>query len=262
MQMRLRAGSAPASRMERLRRPLGVGAVALGIVVIALVARKELALCPQLEHLAAPNFGAYAIASLSPAEFQCNTETCREIAAGSDGLASRLNTGHFSSGEIDLTGDGVPESVRLTADRVTIDQDGAEAWHSPSDWTVVDVALGDPNQDGRYELLVAFWRDDAAGVPRSQPFIVGYRQGQYRILWGGSPVTEPILEVALGDVDGDGAEDLVVLEATGGRRRGCRRSVHLGRLALARLGVQQHVAQPGRRLSRPGPRARSRWRAG
>jgi len=35
----------------------------------------------------------------------------------------------------------------------------------------------------------------------------------YRTLWGGSPVRAPLLEVELGDVDGDGADELVVIEA-------------------------------------------------
>jgi hypothetical protein len=77
----------------------------------------------------------------------------------------------------------------------------------------VDVlALGDPNDDGRGELLLALWKRDAEGVPRSHPFLIGYREGAYRVLWGGSAVVDPILEVELGDVDGDGVQELVVLE--------------------------------------------------
>lgn len=39
-----------------------------------------------------------------------------------------------------------------------------------------------------------------------------YRAGAYRVLWGGSAVVDPILEVELGDVDGDGVQELIVLE--------------------------------------------------
>jgi hypothetical protein len=57
-------------------------------------------------------------------------------------------------------------------------------------------------------------------MPRSHPFIIGYREGAYRILWGGSAVADPIHEVELGDVDGDGVQELVVLEEQGdGRNR-------------------------------------------
>jgi hypothetical protein len=80
---------------------------------------------------------------------------------------------------------------------------------------VVDLALGDPNDDGRGELLLALWKPDAEGVPRSHPFVVGYREGAYRILWGGSAVADPIREVELGDVDGDGVQELIVLEEQG-----------------------------------------------
>jgi hypothetical protein len=61
-------------------------------------------------------------------------------------------------------------------------------------------------------MMLAFWRPDQSGVLRSHPFIVGYRGGTYQETWGGSGVSDPILEVELGDVDGDGLQELVVLE--------------------------------------------------
>jgi hypothetical protein len=77
---------------------------------------------------------------------------------------------------------------------------------------VVDLALGDPNDDGRGELLLALWRPDPAGYQRSQPYIAGFRGGAYKVLWGGRPLVYPLREVELGDVDDDGRQELVVRE--------------------------------------------------
>jgi hypothetical protein len=95
---------------------------------------------------------------------------------------------------------------------VAIFQDGRQAWQSPPDWRVVDLALGDPNDDGRDELLLALSRPLTTGGESSHPFVLGYRGGAYRVLWGGSAVSAPILEVELGDLDGNGVQELVVLE--------------------------------------------------
>ena len=104
-----------------------------------------------------------------------------------------------------------PETIRREGERITIYEAGTAVWHSPPEWRVVDVALGDPNDDGRYEIMLAIWRKDGAGYERSQPYIVGYRGGEYELMWGGRPVVEPIQELALADVDGDGIEELVVI---------------------------------------------------
>ena len=56
-------------------------------------------------------------------------------------------------------------------------------------------------------------------IPRSHPFIVGYRGGTYRTLWGGSAVGNPIHEVELGDVAGDRSQELIVLEGDDGGER-------------------------------------------
>jgi poly-gamma-glutamate capsule biosynthesis protein CapA/YwtB (metallophosphatase superfamily) len=131
--------------------------------------------------------------------------------------------GPFRAGAIDLTGDGVLEQVRRAGEQVIVYRDGIEVWRGLPEWRVVDLALGDPNDDGRGEILLALWKPDAAGVLHgsaelvevSHPFLVGYRGGTYRVLWGGSAVADPIHEVELGDVDGDGVQELVVLEGQG-----------------------------------------------
>lgn len=142
----------------------------------------------------------------------CNMETCFEQEESS--LVNNFSPASslFWSGKIDLTGDGIPEHVQRQAGRVSVYESDIEVWQSPETWDVVDLAMGDPDGDGRFEMMMAFWREDASGSLRSHPFIVGYRGGRYQETWGGSGVSDPILELELGDVDGDKVQELVVLE--------------------------------------------------
>lgn len=157
--------------------------------------------------------------------FVWDGEGCRStIVEAEAGAAAR-----FWGGRVDLIGDGVDEHVRLVGQQVVIYEKGAEVWRTPAEWHVVDVALGDPNQDGRSEMVLALWKPGLDGLERpsaekeqalrSRPFIVGYRGGAYRTLWGGSAVEHPILEIELGDVIGDQEEELIVLEGGAGQQR-------------------------------------------
>jgi hypothetical protein len=153
--------------------------------------------------------------------FACGSQACRVITP-EERLVEEIDSGMFLGGRIDLTGDGHAEHVRREEQQVVIYTDGTEVWRSPDTWRVVDAALGDPNADGRGEILLALWKRgldgleepslEKEGEERSRPFIIGYRGGIYRTLWGGSAVSRPIHEVELGDLDDDGLEDLVVLE--------------------------------------------------
>jgi len=158
-----------------------------------------------------PDSAAALLARILPAQrlgFDCVEEACEAVLVPDDS-----RSGTFGSGAIDLTGDGVPEIIRRHGEAVEILQEGHSAWRSPSEWQVRDLALGDPNHDGRYEALLAVDKTAPSGTRTSQPFVVGYRGGTYRDLWGGSPVHAPILEVELGDLDGDGLEELATIEA-------------------------------------------------
>jgi len=144
---------------------------------------------------------------LQPLSFICAERECAstlEIPQGGEIF--------FWSGLADLTGDGQPETIRRTAEQVTIEEGGRPVWSSPPEWDVLDLALGDPNNDGRYEMLISLRKLDEREISRSQPYIIGYRGGIYKLLWGGSALSTPITEVALGDVNGDGAQELIDLE--------------------------------------------------
>ncbi len=112
----------------------------------------------------------------------------------------------------DLDADGTPETIHLKDGQVQVEEGGQVVWQSTPERRIVDMVAGDAWDDLRQELIMALWQKDAEGVPRSQPFIIGHRHGRYDILWGGSPVADPIYDLDLGDVNGDGRNELVVLE--------------------------------------------------
>jgi hypothetical protein len=161
--------------------------------------------------LMAPGEAAPLLARVQPDDrltFSCDPQSCRSVGL----LPPPGRSGRFWGGEIDLTGDGLPEKIRRVKEQVIVYSTGAEVWRSDPAWRVVDLALGDPNDDGRWEALLALWKPDETGVQRSHPFLIGFRSGIYRDIWGGSAVVDPIYEVELGDLDGDGRQELIVLE--------------------------------------------------
>ncbi len=118
--------------------------------------------------------------------------------------------------EVDLRGDG--ELLRATLDNGVVRLwDGPEVvWENEApDWRVSGMTSGDVDNDGRFELLLWLWKPDRSGVPRSHPFLVGWRGGRYRVFWGGSAVGAPIRQAAIGMVNGT-RNVLVVLDDTDG----------------------------------------------
>lgn len=119
---------------------------------------------------------------------------------------------------IDLRGDGQPllatlDERGMVEVRERLTPESAALWHNEGpEWRVTRVDAGDPNDDGRLELALLLWKPDEAGRLRSHPFLVGWRGGRYRVVWGGSATREPVQDLAIGDLDGDGYDELVVLE--------------------------------------------------
>ena len=99
--------------------------------------------------------------------------------------------------EADLTGDGEPECVLLV-------------WRPWEDWPIMRWS--------KTESPIAGNRD--AGGDSAHVILVEPEEGgSYRELWAGSALAIPVTDLQCGDVDGDGLEELVVLEGDYGTGR-------------------------------------------
>lgn len=116
-------------------------------------------------------------------------------------------------GRIDMKGDGETERVTLSNGTLHVFEGEREVYTSHPSWQVVDASLGDPNQDGRFEVTMLLWKQDTPGAPvTTHPFILGYRGGQYKVIWGGSATLAWVQALGVADVDGDSQDELVTIE--------------------------------------------------
>jgi hypothetical protein len=113
--------------------------------------------------------------------------------------------------------------------RLRLSDSGQMVWESPAEWRVRRAARGDVTGDGIEDVVLLVWREWAdwpiqAWLDVPSP-IAGYHDadGQSchvivldpatgREIWAGSALPKPLAAIAVGDVDGDGVDDLAALE--------------------------------------------------
>jgi hypothetical protein len=122
-------------------------------------------------------------------------------------------------------------SLLLDGGSLAVVHRGQELWRSDPSWDVRELLAADLNSDGDQEVAYAVWKPfhpdppifyDVFGFPaaweegslRNHLFIYEWRDDAWRPLWCSSPLADPIVSMAVGDVDGDGANELVVLEGS------------------------------------------------
>ncbi len=136
-----------------------------------------------------------------------------------------------SETKLELTLDGVQLQVVLKDGTAYVYQEGAQIWRSDSSWDVQEMLLADLDNDGSREVAFVLWKPFVPqprflyedfhfqlpfeeGSLRNHLFLYGWREGAWRPLWCSSPLADPIRELAVGDVDADRAEELLVLEGS------------------------------------------------
>lgn len=126
----------------------------------------------------------------------------------------------------DLDGDGIPEKYTLRDGIITVYAGSRLIWQSPEDWWVDYFFLGDANNDGLPELNLLVWKEGSFGPHRpfwveeedysvkNHLFIFKLAEGHCKPVWQSSNLDCPNYWAALLDLDGDGENELVVIEGS------------------------------------------------
>jgi hypothetical protein len=134
---------------------------------------------------------------------------------------------------VDFNRDGLAERLVLDNGRLRISSGAGTVWQSPSDWTVLQAEIGDLNQDGNPEAVLLVWRPfhpwpvdqwlpnggRIAGFHDNEGnschiILIGWRDSQYREMWAGSALAEPVRSFAVADLNGDDLQELATLEGS------------------------------------------------
>jgi len=133
----------------------------------------------------------------------------------------------------DLDGDGDRECLSLSGESAQItDCSSATLWESPEGWRVSEAQIADVTHDGKNDVVLLVWRPFRPWpADRFMPYggrianhqnqegqscqliLIGWQKGEYREIWAGSALANPISNVLVADLDGDGLLELAALES-------------------------------------------------
>ena len=123
----------------------------------------------------------------------------------------------------DMNKNSILEKYSLEKGKMTIEEDLKVIWRSPDDWWVDDFIIADSNNDGNLNLNISFWRKGSFGSSRpfwieddekvgNHFFIYDLNENDLNLVWGSSNLSAPNCEFKFADIDGDGKNELIVIE--------------------------------------------------
>lgn len=123
----------------------------------------------------------------------------------------------------DLDKDGQPETYILDNGLISVQENSRLLWRSPTDWWVDDFSLADSNNDDIVNLNLSVWKAGRFGSSRpfwikadqdikNHFFIFDLVRNRLKPVWQSSSLDAPNLQFRIYDIDGDGKNELVVVE--------------------------------------------------
>ena len=132
----------------------------------------------------------------------------------------------------DLDGDNHPECLISEDETLQITNCNEQVlWQSPQGWRVTEAQIADMDHDEQNEAVLLVWRafqpwpadrfmpyggrienhQNLAGQS-CQLILIGWQKDAFREIWAGSALANPISNVLVADLDGDGLLELAALE--------------------------------------------------
>lgn len=139
------------------------------------------------------------------------------------GPVAEAVTAAVKTAELDIDGDLIDERFELGKGVLSVQKNGELLWQSPDDWWVHDFVLADSTGDQKININMSVWKQGSFGPSRpfwqeddsaigNHFFVYEFFAGRLVPVWQSSRLDAPNCAFDIFDIDGDGQNELIVVE--------------------------------------------------
>ncbi len=144
-----------------------------------------------------------------------------------------FNAQDIETQKTDIDGDGIKERAFIKDNKAYLEKEGKIIWQSDDDFKAENIVLADVDNDNKTDILISLWKVGKYGpdLPfwlkkntndwSNHFFVYKWKKDKIKLFWGSSALDAPIKEMAIEDVNGDGKNELIVLEGNYNNSRNC-----------------------------------------